>query len=105
MLAAAATGIQVGAAIVATRFVVDETTPIALALMRYAIGFVCLLPAALLARLWADQPPNIATRNFPPLATMKNSIGIDSIMLVREASNATRRALFFTSSGAGLVAY
>ena len=32
---------------------------------------------------------------------MKNSIGIDSIVLVREASSATRRALFFSSSVAG----
>ena len=32
---------------------------------------------------------------------MKNSIGIDSIVFVREASSATRRALFFSSSVAG----
>jgi hypothetical protein len=29
---------------------------------------------------------------------MKNSIGMDSAVLVREARNATRRALFFSSS-------
>ncbi|HEV8457337.1 MAG TPA: EamA family transporter, partial [Methylomirabilota bacterium] len=46
--AAAATGIQVGAAIVATRFVVDQTGPASLALLRYLIGFCCLLPAVLL---------------------------------------------------------
>ena len=44
LLAAAATGVQVGAAIVATRWVVDQTTPVSLAMMRYAIGFLCLLP-------------------------------------------------------------
>lgn len=44
LLAAAGTGIQVGAAIVATRFVVDQTGPASLALLRYAIGFLCLLP-------------------------------------------------------------
>ena len=43
MLAAAATGIQVGLAIVATRFVVDQTTPVMLAFLRYLIGFLCLL--------------------------------------------------------------
>ena len=48
-MAAAATGVQVGAAIVATRFVIDQTTPGALALMRYSIGFLCLLPAVLMA--------------------------------------------------------
>jgi len=31
-------------------------------------------------------------------ATMKNSIGIDSIVLTREVRKATRRALFFSSS-------
>ncbi|MGE0314611.1 MAG: DMT family transporter [Lautropia sp.] len=50
LAAAAATGVQVGAAIVATRFVVGETTPGALAMMRYAIGFLCLLPAAVSMR-------------------------------------------------------
>ncbi len=48
-LAAAATGIQVGAAIVATRFVVDQLSPVTLAMLRYAIGFLCLLPLVLLA--------------------------------------------------------
>lgn len=44
LLAAAATGVQVGAAIVASRFVVAEVPPLTLALLRYAIGFACLLP-------------------------------------------------------------
>jgi drug/metabolite transporter (DMT)-like permease len=47
--AAAAAGIQVGAAMVATRFVVDQTGPASLALLRYLVGFCCLLPAVLLA--------------------------------------------------------
>lgn len=38
---------QVGAAIVASRFVVAEVPPLTLALLRYAIGFLCLLPFAL----------------------------------------------------------
>jgi drug/metabolite transporter (DMT)-like permease len=37
----------VGAAIVATRFAVAEVPPLTLAMLRYAIGFVCLLPFAL----------------------------------------------------------
>lgn len=44
LLAAAATGVQVGAAIVASRFVVTDVPPLTLALLRYAIGFACLLP-------------------------------------------------------------
>ena len=46
LLAAAATGVQVGAAIVASRFVVGEVPPLTLALMRYAVGFLCLAPFA-----------------------------------------------------------
>jgi drug/metabolite transporter (DMT)-like permease len=44
LAAAAGTGIQVGAAMVATRFVIAETTPAALAFMRYAVALLCLLP-------------------------------------------------------------
>ena len=44
LLAAAATGVQVGAAIVASRMVVSEVPPLTLAMLRYAIGFLCLLP-------------------------------------------------------------
>jgi drug/metabolite transporter (DMT)-like permease len=38
--------VQVGAAIVASRFVVAEVPPLTLAMLRYAIGFLCLLPFA-----------------------------------------------------------
>lgn len=48
-LAAAATAAQVGAAMVATRFVIDQTGPASLAMLRYAIGALCLLPAVLAA--------------------------------------------------------
>ncbi len=44
LLAAAATGVQVGAAIVASRYVVAGVPPLTLALLRYAIGVLCLLP-------------------------------------------------------------
>jgi drug/metabolite transporter (DMT)-like permease len=45
--AAAATGIQVGSAMVATRFVVDQAGPASLALLRYAIALCCLVPFVL----------------------------------------------------------
>ena len=48
--AAAATGILVGSAMVATRFVIDQTAPASLALLRYSIGFCCLLPPVILSR-------------------------------------------------------
>jgi drug/metabolite transporter (DMT)-like permease len=47
--AAAATGILVGSAMVVTRFVIHQTAPASLALLRYVIGFCCLLPPALLS--------------------------------------------------------
>ena len=50
ILAAAAVGVQVGAAIVASRYVIGQTTPVSLALLRYAIGVVCLVPAIALGR-------------------------------------------------------
>lgn len=48
-IAAAATGVLVGAAIVATRFVITQTTPAALALMRYVVGVGCLFPPLLIS--------------------------------------------------------
>jgi drug/metabolite transporter (DMT)-like permease len=50
--------VQVGAAIVASRFVVAEVPPLTLALLRYAVGFLCLLPFALAAlRTIGQRPP------------------------------------------------
>ncbi len=46
--ASAATAVLVGSAIVATRFVISQTSPVSLALLRYLIGFCCLLPPVLL---------------------------------------------------------
>ncbi len=49
ILAAAATGVQVGAAITATRLVANDISPASLAFLRYAIGVACLIPAIALA--------------------------------------------------------
>ncbi|MHA1600357.1 MAG: DMT family transporter [Alphaproteobacteria bacterium] len=59
MAAAAVTGIQVGAAIVATRYVIGQTDPASLALLRYAIGLCCLLPLALTAGRWRIEPRDL----------------------------------------------
>lgn len=45
---AAANGILVGSAMVATRFVIPQTAPGSLALLRYAIGVCCLIPAVVM---------------------------------------------------------
>lgn len=59
VVAAAGTGIQVGAAIVATRFVVHETGPASLALLRYLIGFACLVPPLLACRRVRIAPSDL----------------------------------------------
>jgi len=64
--AAAATGIQVGAAIVATRFVVGQTDPASLALLRYVIGFFCLLPFVVVS----GQRMRFAPRDVIPIALL-----------------------------------
>jgi len=50
VLAAAVTGIQVGAAITATRYVATDISPASLAFLRYAIGVACLFPAIAMTR-------------------------------------------------------
>jgi drug/metabolite transporter (DMT)-like permease len=64
--AAAATGIQVGAAMVATRLVVDQAGPASLALLRYCIGVCCLLPAVVLSR----SRVRFAPRDLVPIALL-----------------------------------
>ena len=66
ILAAALTGVQVGASMVATRFVIGQTAPASLALLRYAIGVLCLAPAVLLA----GPRPRFAARDVLPIAVL-----------------------------------
>jgi drug/metabolite transporter (DMT)-like permease len=63
--AAAIASILVGASIVATRFVITETGPASLALLRYVIGFCCLLPPTLLA-----NRVRFARRDLLPIALL-----------------------------------
>src|SRR5207302_5388271 len=63
--AAAVTGVQVGSAMVATRFVADQTGPASLALLRYVIGVCCLMPPMLLAR----HRVRFAARDLAPRIT------------------------------------
>ncbi len=94
--AAASVGIQVGAAMVATRFVVEESGPATLAMFRYAIGALCLLP---LLR-WQRQPMRFARRDILPIA----ALGIVQFGLLIALLNyglafipAARAALLFAS--------
>lgn len=63
--AAGAVGVQVGAAIVATRFVIQESDPLSLAFLRYGLGVLCLLPFAA-TRPW----PRISLRHLPIIALL-----------------------------------
>ena len=63
--AAAGTGIQVGAAMVATRYVVDAAGPGSLGFLRYLIGLVCLVPA-----LWLRPWRTIAPRDLVPIGLL-----------------------------------
>ena len=65
LLAAAAVGIQVGAATVASRFVLPQTDPISLALMRYTIGALSLAPFVLAVPL-----PRFRARDLAPMAAL-----------------------------------
>ena len=64
--AAAAIGVQVGSAMVATRFVVDQTGPASRALLRYVIGVCCLMPPMLLGR----HRVRFAARDLVPIALL-----------------------------------
>jgi len=93
--AAAAVGILVGSAMVATRFVIDQSTPLSLALVRYVIGFCVLLPPALLsARVRLEQ------RDLLPISLL--GIGQFGILIVLlnyalELIPAARAALIFAT--------
>ena len=73
LVAAAATGVQVGTAIVASRFAVAEVPPLTLAMLRYAIGFACLLPFA-----WREV---IRAASSPALAPVAGSRGRDLLAM------------------------
>lgn len=94
--AAASVGVQVGAAMVATRFVVDESGPATLAMFRYAIGALCLLPVL----RWQRQPMRFARGDILPIA----GLGIVQFGLLIALLNyglsfipAARAALIFAS--------
>ena len=108
LLAAAATGVQVGAAIVASRFAVAEVPPLTLALLRYAIGFACLAPfaAPFLGSFWpvssVGRPPGATHSGVRDLAVMA-ALGIGQFAILIALLNfglqhigAARAALIFS---------
>jgi drug/metabolite transporter (DMT)-like permease len=93
VLAAAATGVQVGAAMVATRFVVDQTGPASLALLRYAIGVLCLAPFV----FWSGERLRFEGRDWLPIALL----GITQFGILIALLNYGLR--FIPSGRAGLI--
>ena len=92
-LAAAIAGVQVGAAITATRYVAGEIWPASLAFLRYAIGVACLVPAIVLARSRFDAP----TVPEPPPPHSPSKTGVNALSLGEVASEASGRGLARTS--------
>lgn len=94
--AAAAVGVQVGAAIVATRGVVGELGPASLACLRYLLALACLLPFAWAARGTA----RVARRDLP--AVMLLGVGQFGLLIALlniglQRIDAATAALLFAS--------
>ncbi len=95
ILAAALVGVQVGAATVASRFVIGETDPVMLGVMRYAIGVACLAPFVLRA-----GRPNFAGRDLAPMAALgilQFAVLIVLFNIALQYSLAARVALVFSA--------
>jgi len=95
IIAAALTGILVGAAIVATRFVVGEVGPASLAMLRYMIGFMFLLPVVLVS-----GPIRFARRDILAIALL--GIGQFGVLIALlnfglQFMTAARAALIFAT--------
>lgn len=93
--AATGNGILVGAAMVASRYAIAESEPASLALLRYAIGTLCLLPPVLISGL-----PRFARCDLAPIALL--GIGQFGILIILlnfglKTVPAARAALIFTS--------
>ncbi|WP_328702956.1 DMT family transporter [Arenibaculum pallidiluteum] len=95
LAAAAATGIQVGAAMVATRAVVDDLGPASLACLRYAIGALCLIPPLLALRRVRFAPRDLAA--VMALGIVQFGVVIALLNLGLQALPAARAALIFAT--------
>jgi len=95
LLAAAATGVQVGAAMVATRFVVAEIGPASLALLRYAIAVLCILPFFLRQPKTRFTVPDLLA--VMALGIVQFGVLIALLNLGLRYMPSTRAALLFTT--------
>ncbi|MDM7945895.1 MAG: DMT family transporter [Oceanibaculum nanhaiense] len=94
-LAAAGTGIQVGATLVASRYVVEQTGPATLTLLRYALGLAVLLIPALLAPKARFAPRDLLAIALLGIGQFALLVALLNIGL--QYTTAARAALVFAS--------
>ncbi|MBD2746817.1 DMT family transporter [Microvirga sp. BT688] len=95
LAAAAATGVQVGAALVASRFVIHDIGPASLAFLRYAIAVLCLAPFVI-----AGGRVRFASRDLLAvmgLGIVQFGILIALLNLGLQFISSTRAALLFST--------
>jgi drug/metabolite transporter (DMT)-like permease len=95
LAAAAVTGVQVGAALVASRFVIHDIGPASLAFLRYAIAVLCLAPFVI-----AGGPVRFAPRDLLAvmgLGIVQFGILIALLNLGLQFISSTRAALLFST--------
>lgn len=94
-LAAAGTGIQVGATLVASRYAVEQTGPATLTLLRYALGLAVLLAPALLAPRTRFAPRDLLAIVLLGIGQFALLVALLNIGL--QYTTAARAALVFAS--------
>jgi drug/metabolite transporter (DMT)-like permease len=93
--AAMVNGILVGSAIVATRFVIYQSSPVSLALLRYTIGFCCLLPPILWARQMRFEPRDLLPIGL--LGTLQFGVVVCLLNFALQSISSARAALIFSA--------
>jgi drug/metabolite transporter (DMT)-like permease len=95
LLAAAGAGVQVGAALVASRFVIHDIGPASLAFLRYVIAVLCLAPFVIAGARVRFAPRDLLA--VMGLGIVQFGILIVLLNLGLQFISATRAALLFTT--------
>ena len=93
--AAMVNGILVGSVIVATRFVIYQSSPVSLSLLRYTIGFCCLLPPILWARQMRFEPRDLLPIGL--LGTLQFGVVVCLLNFALQYISSARAALIFSA--------
>jgi drug/metabolite transporter (DMT)-like permease len=95
LAAAAATGVQVGAALVASRFVIHDIGPASLALLRYAIALLCLVPVLVMSGTTRFAPRDLLA--IMALGIVQFGVLIALLNVSLQFISSTRAALLFST--------